>query len=99
MMDLKVLVGDRVYRIKQLVKETVKVGGREAYTGRRIMTCTSGQRVVLPEGVVPRMPCRTCDTMKPLDEPCDRTERCREMQRRAEELVAAMHRKAPAHVS
>lgn len=95
MMRLKVLVGDREFLITNLTKEVKILAGAQVYTGRLLMHLTNGKVVALPPGVAPRMPCRTCGIVKPLNEPCERTPKCAAEQAKAESLIAGMHRREP----
>ena len=99
-MNLKVLVGDREFRISNLQRERKIIAGASIFTGRLLMTLADNGRVMaLPPGVVPHSPCRTCGTFKAMNEPCERTPKCAIAQKRAEEFFRGLEQRTAGRVS
>ena len=89
-MNILTVIGDRQVRITGFRRERVQIGDRAIATGRHIITDRHGKESTLPSGVVPNAPCRFCGRLKPINEYCDSTPRCKSEHERAMRIVAGL---------
>ena len=94
MKSIAVQIGERHLRITDLRRETVQVGARPIPTGRLLITdAKDGRTYALPLGLVPQAPCRWCARVKPINEFCEATPRCKSEHEKAERVVRSMQSK------